>query len=102
MHLVEASPYDKIWGVGISEKDFFAGKKLLGKNQLGQVLEHVRSSKNVIPIFEEDFKYWDNLVKKHAETCIRIQDDILNSCQEKKATQQKQPKINSLKDFPCL
>lgn len=41
---VEASPYDKIWGVGISQDnpDVFNKDKWLGENLLGKVLGEVR------------------------------------------------------------
>ena len=40
--LVEASPKDKIWGIGISVKDAIAGKEWQGQNLLGQYLMKVR------------------------------------------------------------
>lgn len=39
---VEASPYDKIWGIGISVKDASAGKEWKGNNLLGKVLTKLR------------------------------------------------------------
>jgi ribA/ribD-fused uncharacterized protein len=36
--LVEASPYDKIWGIGISVEDAEKGKKWNGQNLLGKAL----------------------------------------------------------------
>jgi ribA/ribD-fused uncharacterized protein len=36
--LVEASPYDKIWGIGISVSDATSGKKWNGENLLGKAL----------------------------------------------------------------
>ena len=39
---VEASPYDKIWGIGISVRDALAGKEWKGKNLLGKVLTKLR------------------------------------------------------------
>ena len=44
--LVEASPYDKIWGIGLAENDSRALSRdtWLGKNLLGQILTKVRES----------------------------------------------------------
>lgn len=40
--LVEASPYDKIWGIGISEHFAASGAEWKGTNWLGQCLTFVR------------------------------------------------------------
>ena len=42
--LVEASPYDRIWGIGLTASDPRAQQRStwLGQNLLGQVLDHVR------------------------------------------------------------
>lgn len=40
--LIEASPYDAIWGIGIDERDFKAGKPYTGLNLLGIALMDVR------------------------------------------------------------
>jgi len=40
--LVEASPFDKIWGIGISAEDAAAGKPWNGLNLLGESLMNVR------------------------------------------------------------
>jgi len=42
--LVEASPYDRNWGIGFRERDALANKGRWGKNLLGQALMQVRSS----------------------------------------------------------
>lgn len=40
--LVEASPYDKIWGIGYTEKDALENKDNWGSNLLGVALEKTR------------------------------------------------------------
>ena len=40
--LVEASPYDKIWGIGYEEKDALRNKHSWGENILGKILMEVR------------------------------------------------------------
>lgn len=42
--LAEASPYDKIWGIGINETDAKKGKPWKGENWLGECLMRVRDS----------------------------------------------------------
>ena len=44
IHFVEASPYDRIWGIGFSvESAMLVDKKLWGQNLLGKSLDHVRA-----------------------------------------------------------
>lgn len=42
---VEASPYDNIWGIGISVEDAFEGKEWKGSNLLGKLLTQLRNNK---------------------------------------------------------
>lgn len=42
--LVEASPFDKIWGIGISAKDAQKNKPWEGENLLGKALMEVRDN----------------------------------------------------------
>lgn len=44
LHFVEASPYDRIWGIGLRESDARASDPALwrGTNWLGEVLDRVR------------------------------------------------------------
>ena len=44
--IVEASPIDKIWGIGLSVKDAYAGKKWQGDNLLGKAIMEVREKLN--------------------------------------------------------
>ena len=44
--LVEASPYDRIWGIGLSIKDAELGKQWKGENLLGKSLMKVRDTLN--------------------------------------------------------
>jgi ribA/ribD-fused uncharacterized protein len=42
--LVEASPYDRIWGIGFSEEKAMANRKDWGENLLGKCLMAIRSN----------------------------------------------------------
>jgi ribA/ribD-fused uncharacterized protein len=42
-NLYEASPYDKLWGIGIGVKDAVKGMEHRGRNLLGKILMEVRS-----------------------------------------------------------
>jgi ribA/ribD-fused uncharacterized protein len=44
--IVEASPIDKIWGIGLSVKDANAGKEWKGDNLLGKAIMEVRDKLN--------------------------------------------------------
>ena len=41
--LVEASPYDKIWGIGFNKSNALVNKSKWGQNLLGKVLMEVRN-----------------------------------------------------------
>jgi ribA/ribD-fused uncharacterized protein len=41
--LVEASPYDKVWGVGLTAAQVKRGEKFNGKNLLGKALMEIRA-----------------------------------------------------------
>jgi ribA/ribD-fused uncharacterized protein len=43
-YLVEASPFDRIWGIGFAEKDASANRRRWGANLLGKALVDVRKS----------------------------------------------------------
>ena len=45
-YLAEASPFDRIWGIGIGIKKANEGVKWRGKNWLGECLMKVRNSLN--------------------------------------------------------
>lgn len=40
--MYECSPYDKIWGIGITQDEFLSGIKPRGQNLLGSALMKVR------------------------------------------------------------
>ena len=54
---VEASPYDKIWGIGLGEADENADDetKWLGENRLGKVLDEVRTK--LLAGYKEEIQY---------------------------------------------
>ena len=41
---VEASPYDRIWGIGYSEKDALENIPYWGENLLGKIITDLRDS----------------------------------------------------------
>ena len=42
--LAEASPRDRIWGIGLNITDAYSGKKWKGQNLLGKALMNVRDN----------------------------------------------------------
>lgn len=57
--LVEASPYDKIWGIGIDVKEAKAGKKWQGTNWLGEVLTVLRDNlESAVDLKAAEFHYF--------------------------------------------
>ena len=46
--LVEASPYDKIWGIGYNKSDALPNINNWGQNLLGQILMEVRTNIKLI------------------------------------------------------
>lgn len=56
--LVEASPHDRIWGIGYSEKDALSNINDWGLNRLGNILMEVREElpfiKDIIHLLKED------------------------------------------------
>lgn len=57
-HLVEASPHDRIWGIGYTEKDALSNINDWGENRLGNILMEVReelpSMKDILRLLKED------------------------------------------------
>lgn len=57
-HLVEASPHDRIWGIGYSEGDALSNINDWGENRLGNILMEVReelpSMKDILRLLKED------------------------------------------------
>ena len=52
--IVEASPYDKIWGIGFTEDKALQNKQLWGQNLLGIVLMNIRTLLRGNPIIKSD------------------------------------------------
>lgn len=67
--LVEASPYDKIWGIGLTEDDPLAWRRDTwdGKNWLGEVLDLVREDIINVESNNDAFKLCERLVKVYRE-----------------------------------
>ena len=65
--LVEASPYDKIWGIGLAKSDTKAQQRSTwqGKNWLGEVLTQVREDLIASKRNEIAFKLCQHLVDVH-------------------------------------
>ena len=58
--LVEASPFDRIWGIGFNEDDADGNKKFWGQNLLGKALMKVRQTlmeKERLKMPKENIKY---------------------------------------------
>lgn len=67
--LVEASPYDKIWGIGLDENNPLAFKRATweGKNWLGEVLTKLREDFDTGQKNDSAFKLCEQLVDKYLE-----------------------------------
>lgn len=65
--LVEASPYDKIWGIGLAADNPAAQRRATwqGKNWLGEVLTQVREDLRYMCSDQEPFNLTADLVKKY-------------------------------------
>jgi ribA/ribD-fused uncharacterized protein len=72
--LVEASPYDTVWGIGLSSDDPLVKQRETwrGRNWLGEVLTRVRNDLRFNePIIINNFNFADSLIKNYRRWVVK-------------------------------